>query len=1136
MESDYQLLIGKLDSFIRRYYKDRLLRGILYAAGLLVSVFLFTALMEHVGRFESAVRTALFWTASLAMFIILFRFVANPLLRLFRLGAVITHAEAARIIGDHFPEVRDKLLNTLQLHELGLMQQGRRDLIEAAINQRSQELNPVPFARAVDLRKNMRYLRYALPPLGVLLILLFAAPSVITGPTQRLLHHGTEFRPEAPFDFIVLNDSLVVAEEQDFDLGLRITGVSAPAQVEVVVAGARIPMVRTGPDSYTHRFRTVTEAVDFRFMAEGFDSKDFRLDVVPDPLVLKVVAELDYPAYLNMPSSMELGAGDLTVPAGTQITWSISVRSADRMEMVFGDSVLSARAYATRDGAPEFRLARRMMTSQSCTLNPMVGERQGTSSLIQRIEVLPDLYPAITLRGERDSLSMKRVYFNGEVSDDHGFNRLLFHYRFASGGDSTAPHLRESSVEIDIDHRALRQSYFHVWDLFDLAISPGDRIEYWFEVWDNDGVNGSKSARTPVEVFAAPTEKELAERGEARGEAAKEGLRESIKEAQDLQHELEKLRRDMLEKSQADWQDKQRLQQVLDRQKRLEERIERSTDLLRQSQQERRDFSPADERLIEKQQRVQELFENVLSEEMKELYRKVEELMQGLDKEQLQEQLREMKLGQEDVEKELDRALEVLKRMEVENKAADIVKQLRDLSKRQEQLSKQTQESKRTGDELKKEQDDLQKEFEELRKQVDELDDKNEALDTPMSLPNTEELEQRIGQQQQQSSEQLGRDQRQKASGSQKEAAESMDQMAHQMESAMSTSEQEQQEEDMDALRQLLENILHLSFGQEALLGALGGTSTRDPRWVAHGREQRKFRDDARVIEDSLLALSKRVPQIQSVVNREMNAVNDNMDEARRLIGEARANERFKPMAADKQQHAMTSLNNLALLLDEALQQMMQQMNAQSKPGSGSCNKPGKKPGAKPGNSAALSKAKSQQLAMQKQLEEMRKALEGGKKPGDRKGQGALGLPGMSQQLAQLAAQQAAVRKEMQRLAQEMNKDGSGSGNDINKLAQQMEQQERDIVNKEISVETIRRQQDILVRLLEHEKAERERELDNRRESTEGQDAPPQDAHRLFEHQRAKAREAELLRTMPAGMKPYYRDRVNAYFGTFERR
>jgi hypothetical protein len=49
---------------------------------------------------------------------------------------------------------------------------------------------------------------------------------------------------------------------------------------------------------------------------------------------------------------------------------------------------------------------------------------------------------------------------------------------------------------------------------------------------------------------------------------------------------------------------------------------------------------------------------------------------------------------------------------------------------------------------------------------------------------------------------------------------------------------------------------------------------------VEHGRTQRKLRDDAKVIEDSLFALSKRVPQLEAIVNREMNAVNGNMDEA----------------------------------------------------------------------------------------------------------------------------------------------------------------------------------------------------------------------------------------------------------------
>jgi hypothetical protein len=185
-----------------------------------------------------------------------------------------------------------------------------------------------------------------------------------------------------------------------------------------------------------------------------------------------------------------------------------------------------------------------------------------------------------------------------------------------------------------------------------------------------------------------------------------------------------------------------------------------------------------------------------------------------------------------------------------------------------------------------------------------------------------------------------------------------------------------------------------------------------------------------------------------------------------------------------------------------------------------------------------MSKLKAQQQALQKQLEEMRKAQEHGKKPGEKPGNqnpGAMGMPGMSQQLAQMAAQQAAIRKEMQRLAQELNKDGSGAGNEMNKLAQQMEQQERDLVNKNITQETIRRQQEIMVRLLEHEKAEMERELDQKRTSNEGRPQLAQDRGVLFEQRQMKAREAEQLRTVPPGLKPYYRDRVSSYFGTFDR-
>ena len=1132
--SDYGLLISKLDAFTRKYYKDQLIRGALYSVGLVVAFFLLAALLEHVGHFGSGARTGLFWGYIVLALAVVGRFIVVPLVKLFRLGPVISHNEAATIVGRHFSEVKDKLLNTLQLKEQADSDTGRRAWIEASIAQKSRELSPVPFTAAIDLGRNKRYLRYALPPLAVLAILLFGAPS-FTDSTKRLMQPGKEFLPERPFDFVLKTTDLTVPETEDFELELALTGDVIPQRVDVEVDGNVIPMVRGEGNTFTHRFRNVLQPIDFNFIANGFNSEDYTLNTTANPLLLDFGLSLDYPDYLGMKDETVMNTGDATVPAGTRITWNVNTRSAQKLEIAFDDTTYMLDPV----GADRFSAGRRFLQSRSYTMAPKASAPTSKEPLQYRVEVVPDLYPLIAVEEQVDSTAPKRLYFRGDIGDDHGFKRLLFHYRFLEGGDSVAMEDRERVAELNIDPRNLRQEFFHVWDMYPLNIGAGDRIEYYFEVWDNDGVTGSKSARSQTRVWEAPTLKELSETQSEQADAIKQSLQSNIREAQDIQRDLDKLRREMLEKKELDWQDKQKLENVMDRQKQLQQNIERTTEQLRQSQQQRREFSPMDERMLEKQQQIQELFENVLSEEMKELYKQVQELMEKLNKEELQEQVQEMKMSQEDIEKELDRSLELFKQMEVEQKAEDIAEQLEKLAEEQKKLSEESKQNEGAKDEAKQEemkakQDSLNKAFEDVKKQMDELEKKNQELEKPMDLPDTQQGKEQIDKEQQESKENLDKKENQKASENQKNAAEQMEQMAFQMKSAAGGQEQEQAEEDMDALRQLLENIVELSHDQENVMNDLNTTKSRDPHLVDIGREQKKLRDDAKIVEDSLFALSKRVAQIEAIVNREMNAVNENMDLATDLIGNSRANDRDKPMAAEKQQRAMTSLNNLALLLDEALQQMMQQQNAMKMPGSGQCNKPGGQ-GQGKGKKPSASKMKAQQEALNKQLEEMRKGQQKGKKPGEKNEGGSKGQPGMSQQLANMAAQQAAIRKEMQRLAQELNKDGSGAGNALNKLAEEMEKTEKDIVNKRIDQETMERQKDIMTRLLEHEKAEREREQDEKRQSTEGRDLSPADPQRYFDYQRRKEREAELLRTMPPGLKPYYRQKVNAYFGSFAR-
>ena len=364
--------------------------------------------------------------------------------------------------------------------------------------------------------------------------------------------------------------------------------------------------------------------------------------------------------------------------------------------------------------------------------------------------------------------------------------------------------------------------------------------------------------------------------------------------------------------------------------------------------------------------------------------------------------------------------------------------------------------------------------------------------------------------------------------------------MQEQMQKSMDSMEKEEQEEDMQTLRQILENLLNLSFAQEDLMGQLAKLRSDNPQYLKITQTQKKLQDDSKIIEDSLLALSKRVPSISAIVNREISAINMNMGKA---VGELA--ERMQSNAQMRMQYSMTSINNLALLLNESLEQMQKQAkeSKESKPGNGKCKKPGKgqKPSSssKPGSKPSMANMKQMQQQLNKQLEELKKALEQGQKPGGQKpgnkpgekpggqkpgGQSGMGqqggqngmMPGMqgqgmSEQLAKMSAQQEALRRQMQQMMDKIKKEGGS--NPGGNIAEMMEQTEKDIVNRQISQETMKRQQDIITKLLESEKAEREREQDEKRKSNEAKNEILSNPTQFLEYKRLKEKELELLNT-----------------------
>ena len=168
---------------------------------------------------------------------------------------------------------------------------------------------------------------------------------------------------------------------------------------------------------------------------------------------------------------------------------------------------------------------------------------------------------------------------------------------------------------------------------------------------------------------------------------------------------------------------------------------------------------------------------------------------------------------------------------------------------------------------------------------------------------------------------------------------------------------------------------------------------------------------------------------------------------------------------------------------------------------------------------------------MQEELNKQLEDMKNGKKPdGKKQGQGQ----SMSEQLARMAAQQEAIRRQMQQYSEDLKKQGEKPGNGINELMNQMEKTETDLVNKMISQETLNRQKQILTRLLEHEKAEQKRDQEEKRESTEAKEQKFSNPNLFLQYKRIKANEQEILKSVPPTMNTFYKNKVNEYFYNFK--
>ncbi|AUD05666.1 DUF4175 family protein [Spirosoma pollinicola] len=1088
----YSTLLQRIDEYKRRYFQNQLVKGSLFFVALLGSGYLFINTAEFIGRFNSVGRGALFFGFLLTVMVGLYLLIIRPLLNLYGLSKPLSNDEAARQIGTFFPEVGDKLLNTLQLQRISADQS---DLLSASLNQRSQQLLINRFANAIQISRNREFLKYAIPPLALILLILILNPGFFTKSSTRLVNYNKEFAEEAPFQFIVQNKALKAFRNEDFPLSVKLVGDAVPQAVYVVANGTRFKLEQSG-NQFTYNFDNLQRDLDFHLEASGYNSPEYTVSLLDRPSVLSFNVKLDYPAYLNKPSEQLSNVGNLLVPQGTVVNWEFAADHTDSLLFRFNTDAKPSPAKLVDENT--FVLNRRLMQNSAYTVSLKNGQVASPSTIQYNVQIIPDRYPQISVDRIQDTVTYNYIALSGLVSDDYGFSKLRLNYKINRNGKASLIYVKD----IPINKSTTSQNFVYNWSLDSLKLGQEDRLEYFVQVWDNDGVNGAKSSRSNQLNFTVPSNAEIQKQVDKSAEKTEEQIDNALSKTQAIKKELQTMEDRMRTKKSSDFQDKKQLQDILQKREELMKEVQKLQEQMQKTNDTQQRFAEKNQAMQDKMEQLQKLFKDLLDPESKQLYEQLKQLLERKQDEKASDMLDRLSRKEKNMERDLDRALKLFKQMQLEQKVNNIAE---NLEKQAEQLEKQAEENAKkdqTSQDQQKQQEKSQEDFKNTQEQLKEIDKQAEKDDLNKPEPSEKE-QQEIEKDMEEATKNMKSDQGKQASSKQKKSAKSMKAMSKAMKESMQSSEMEEMQENIDDLRNILDNLITLSFGQERVMKDFRGMSLQDPRVTKLSQEQLKLQDDAKIIEDSLNALASRVVQIQSFVTRELTNMKFYMDESVQQLRDRRLS-----MASSKQQFAMTSINNLALMLSDVLKNMQQQMNAMAMPGKGKGGKKGEKPGG--------------MGDMQKQLNAKMQQMQKGGKTGR----------GLSEELSQMAAEQAMIRSMLKKL--EENAKGTEAGKQqekqVKELMDKMDEAETDLVNKRVNSNTINRQNEILTRLLESEKALKQQEEDPKRQA-EAAKSTKHSTPSFFDstNTQQKTKQVEVLRSVTPNYNLFYKKEANQY-------
>lgn len=1063
--------------------------------------------------------------------------------------------ETALLVGSDDPDVRDRLLNGLQVIEEDRRRPGQYDpgLVAASLDGVLPRLRTQDPRRILPLALRRRALGLGASAwsLAILLLLLGGADARLAA--RRLWEPQREFRGAPLFQLAVeaaWPDSLHPGRMLDGEsLSLRVTarGEALPSEVEVharpLDAGSaagtdatwRLP-VRMGAarlDGLTLRGSVVLVASALETQlgqVRRVESAPLEVRWLRPPRLDSLAITIHPPAYTRLPvRRVPPEAADFSCPAGSRLELAAFAPRAPRRAWLGG----AAGEDSTRtrlELRPDARGARGVITataSRRFTLH--LEDDQGLrdpNPLVRMMEVVPDTPPRLRMLAPRDVEGRLDAGLALDLAalgeDDYGLTRLRLAWKVRSRAEQeSVPAPDPASLDSqslprdwgrrDLPLRPLVEGVSAVsgtgarataelrWDLAPLNLLPEDELVFYLELWDNDGWQGAKSVRSPLYRYRMPGLEELFAESRDEERDVEREAEELLEKAKENTRQFQELREELRRDPEVTWEKEQRLKQVVKEQEEVARQAGELAQRLDQAQKKADSRNLLSDELRNKLKQLQTLLNEVMSPELLDKLRKAaEEALKNPQAAPSQRPQADMEEVLRKMEQQLDRFLSVLEQMKLEQRLEELARRAEALLEQQRQLDRDLD---KTGQPREKsgEQAARQQEAESLRQELERVQDEfgqrpdfpSQSLDQARRQMKDKRIPPRLGEMK----EQLAANQT-PSSQDREQMDQDLGELADQLQQALQQSRQQAMAELGKEIDRLVQELLAVSRQQEAITGGLAGLGARSAKLPLLAEETLENQLGVRAAARGVQELLRKSLHVSPATLTELGAADQQLTAMLEDFHE-RQTGRLRTLSPD----AMGRVNQAILQLKEAERQMNQS-----------------------GSSSGL----QQMLEKMAQAASRQQCLNGqcnnlmSLKPGQSQ-------KPMSISFGEAKGEQGSIREDVESLQKQQGSEGKPQLGDLGQMASDMREVEKDLANETYTERTKKLQERILGRLLDAQRSVRRQDEEKKRESRTAQDlraAPPPPV----ELQRERALERELQRALQGGYTPEMQELIRDYF------